>query len=170
MKLREIPIDRVREVLWYEPWTGDFYWRVKTGDKCVVGAKAGSVSPRRDVLIGVDGLVYPGHRLAWAWMTGTQPPNVLDHKNMNTWDNRWENLRAATGTENNANRAAQSNHKTGGTKGVYHYPHLPRRPWLARLQSQGVIRLNRYFATQEEAAAAYAEAAKQWFGEFARTE
>lgn len=164
----EVPIARAQEVLRYEPETGKLYWKVKTADKVVVGREAGCHQGKRDVVVAIDGTTYQAHRLIWAIVTGEQPPNTIDHVDMNTYNNRWENLRAADESRNGGNRLAQKNNKSG-TKGVYFYPVKLQKPWLARLQYRGVIRLNTYFATKEEAAAAYAEAASKWFGEFART-
>lgn len=167
MKAMEIPIARIRAVLWYEPWSGDFYWREKTADKVVVGSMAGSDTGRRDIRIGIDGVLYQAHRLAFAWMTGAQPPQNIDHRDLDTRNNRWENIRPATHSTNGANRPHQKNSQTG-IKGVHHYP-TRKKPWLARLQCEGTLRLNKYFATQDEAVAAYRAAAEEWFGEFART-
>jgi hypothetical protein len=168
MKAIDIPIARVRAVLWYEPWSGRFYWREKIADKVVVGREAGNDTGRRDVRISIDGVLYQGHRLAFAWMTGEQPPQNLDHRDLNTRNNAWENIRPATHSTNGANRPVQVNNLSTGVKGVYHYPDR-KKPWLARLQCRGALRLNRFFATQDEAVAAYRAAALEWFGEFART-
>lgn len=166
MKPLEIPIDRVRAVLRYEPWTGNLYWTEKITDKVTVGARAGCAT-KLYIFIGLDGKLYAAHRVAYAWMTGEQPPPVLDHHDLNTKNNRWENIRPATHSTNGANRPHQKNSQTG-VKGVHYYPDR-KKPWLARLQCQGALRLNKYFATQDEAVAAYRSAADEWFGEFART-
>ena len=170
MKTRlEIPIERIAEVLRYDPDTGKLFWRKKIAPKCVVGREAGNGTGRRDIRISVDGVLYQAHRLAWVIMTGEQPPTLVDHADLDTRNNKWTNLRAASMSDNGANRPTQSNSRSG-VKGVYHYPtHSPARPWLARLQRNGVIVLNRYFPTQAEAAAAYESAAKEAFGQFART-
>ena len=161
---REIPIERIRQVLDYEPEAGLLRWRQKIADKVVVGAVAGNSTGRRDVRVMVDGVLYQAHRLAWVIMTGEQPPTNIDHINQDTRDNRWCNLRGATTSQNGANRPAQCNSGTK-VKGVYYYPGK-KKPWLARLTCQGVIRLNRYFPTQEEAAAAYAKAGREYFGPY----
>lgn len=163
----EIPIERVRVVLAYEPDTGLFRWREKVADKVVVGSVAGNATGRRDVRISIDGVLYSGHRLAWAMMTGEQPPDLIDHINGDTRDNRWLNLREASTSQNGANRTAQANSRSK-MKGVHHYPDRKRKPWLARLSCGGVIRLNRYFRTQEAAARAYERAGRRYFGPYWR--
>lgn len=162
-----IPVDRVSEVLRYDPESGRFFWKKKTADKVVVGREAGNATGRRDVRISIDGVLYQAHRLAWVIMTGDQPPACIDHVNGDSRDNRWGNLREATISQNGANRNEQSNSATG-TKGVHFYPGRAK-PWLARLRCRGKMRLNRYYATKDEAESAYSKAAKQHFGEFART-
>lgn len=163
----EVPVDRVREILRYEPETGKLYWKVKVADKVVVGREAGSSTGRRDVRVSIDGVLHQAHRVIWAIVTGEQPPAIIDHKDLDTRNNRWENLREADWSTNGGNRFAQKN-SASGIKGVYYYPER-KKPWLARLQRDGTLRLNRFFATQDEAVAAYRAAAEEWFGEFART-
>lgn len=91
----------------------------------------------------------------------------VDHKNGNTLDNRKENLRICTKSENMRNRGKQKNN-TSGFKGVSF--HKTRKKWRATLM---IFRKNVYsglFHTKEEAHLAYCEAAKKYHGEFARTE
>lgn len=163
---REIPISRIQDVLGYDPDTGRLVWKVKVADKVVVGREAGNATGRRDVRISVDGVLYQAHRLAWVIMTSSQPPALIDHINRDHRDNRWANLRAASTSQNGANRKAQAN-STTKIKGVHHYPES-KKPWLARMSCRGEVVLNRYFSTQEEAARAYAEAAIEHFGLHAR--
>ncbi len=86
---------------------------------------------------------------------------------MNRSNNKWENIRKATKTQNFANKRKYSNNKSG-IKGVCWDKDNNR--WLAQIQvSKQKIKLGRYINI-EDAKAAYAEAAKKYFGEFARTE
>lgn len=162
----EIPIARIAEALRYEPDTGKLYWIKQIAPKCRIGREAGNGTGRRDFRISVDGVLYQAHRLAWALVTGQQPPDNIDHVNLDTRDNRWANLREATTPQNGANRTHQKN-STTKKKGVY-FVGSRNKPWLARLQVNSVIVLNKHFATETEARDAYTEAAKASLGDFYR--
>ncbi|CAH0532169.1 Phage HNH homing endonuclease (ACLAME 27) [Ralstonia phage UAM5] len=99
------------------------------------------------------------HRLAWLYMTGKWPEQFIDHANMNKGDNRWGNLREANKSQNNANQPART---TSGLKGAYWSN--ASMSWQAKINK----RYLGSYGTAEEAHAAYMEAARERFGEFAR--
>lgn len=89
----------------------------------------------------------------------------VDHIDGDGLNNQRNNLRLCTNAENLMNRGANKNN-TSGYKGVTFYRRLNK--W------HGQIMLNRkqlhlgYFTSKEAAARAYNEAAKKYFGEFAK--
>lgn len=86
----------------------------------------------------------------------------VDHINKNKLDNRIENLRLCTPTENNMNRGISKNN-TSGYKGVRQIG----EKWEARIgYKYRLISIGRY-RTSEEAAIAYDRKAKELFGDFA---
>lgn len=89
----------------------------------------------------------------------------VDHKNINGLDNRRENLRPATTSQNCANRRTRkAKNKTSQYKGV-----TPSGGnWVSRLTVSGKCHYLGSFPNEQEAALAYNEAAKKLFGEFAR--
>jgi hypothetical protein len=82
-----------------------------------------------------------------------------DHKNGNGLDNRRENLRIATPQENMRNVRGTA---SSGIKGAYRQGSR----WRAKIAVDGKQIHLGYFDTAEEAGAAYAKAAEQYFGEF----
>ena len=89
-----------------------------------------------------------------------------DHINHDTLDNRDENLRIATPSENQHNRVVPSNNKSG-FKGVSW--HNQRNKWRADIQISGKGKYLGLFSTPDAAFAAYCMAAKQLHGDFAKT-
>ena len=80
-------------------------------------------------------------------------------------DNRLENLREATPTQNNYNRAIQRNSRSG-FKGVYRRKDTGKYQACIRVDKTPLIL--GYFDTPEEASRAYEAAAVKYHGEFAR--
>lgn len=92
------------------------------------------------------------------------PPGLcVDHINGDPLDNRRANLRLCTHAQNMKNRRLHRNN-TSGFKGVWRR----RNRWRAEIKVEGQRISLGTFATIEEAAAAYAEGAHRFHGEFAR--
>lgn len=153
---------RLKEVLSYDPSTGSFVWIV-TRRGLRAGSTAGGVRPDGYVRICVDGKLYYAHRLAFLFMEGEWPDDVIDHANGNPSDNRWVNLRAATQTQNLGNTAKR---KLRGYKGACFQKEKTK--WRAVIQIDRKQRSLGLFDSELEAHAAYCEAAQQYFGKFAR--
>lgn len=159
-----ITIQRLKEVLDYDPNSGNLIWRIARG-RVPAGAVAGSQS-KGYILIQVDGERLSAHRIAWIMMTGRWPEEQIDHINLNRRDNRFTNLREATKSQNQGNRGADRDN-TSGFKGVCW--HEQRGKWQAHLGVTGTRRYLGLFSTREEAHAAYISAARKHFGEFTRS-
>jgi hypothetical protein len=84
-----------------------------------------------------------------------------DHKDGNGLNNRWDNLRIATRSQNNANKVVYN--PTGYT-GV---DQVPSGRWRARIRQGGIKTYIGTYDTPEEAARAWDVRAFQEFGEFA---
>jgi hypothetical protein len=168
--MSKITAERLRELLHYDPETGIFTWLTRATvsrrwNTRYVGTTAGSVDCHGYIAIKLIGQLNRAHRLAWLYMTGEWPSNDIDHINGNRADNRLENLRPATRSQNNANSRTQSRN-TSGLKGV----HKQSRgyTWAARIKINGSQHYLGNFKTPESAHAAYIVAAEKLFGEFAR--
>ena len=89
-----------------------------------------------------------------------------DHVNMNTLDNRDENLRIATVSQNRCNRRATLKN-TSGFKGVtWDKDHSK---WRAEIRVERKLKYLGLYNTPEAAFAAYCVAAQQMHGGFARS-
>ena len=86
-----------------------------------------------------------------------------DHTNCNKLDNRSDNLRICTRSQNKMN-AGKHVDNTSGFKGVYQN----NGSWTVRICNQRKCIYLGCFKSKEEAASAYDEAAKKYHGEFAR--
>ena len=129
----------MKENFFYDPDTGAWTWLAKPtarSNRVVVGAEAGCICPASGYrMIGIMGEVYRAPRLAWLYMTGEWPPTTVDHKNTVRDDDRWENLRLASRSEQSCNRRKQSNNKSG-YKGVYF--DAPANKYRARICVDGI--------------------------------
>lgn len=153
---------RLLELLSYDPRTGRFTRLVTTSSNAKIGSIAGSDHKTGYRYICIDGGYYKEHRLVWFYVHGSWPDGPLDHVNNDPGDNRIENLRPATNRQNAANAVLRHDNRFGN-KGI-----KPMRGrWQARIGANGAIHLGT-FDTKEEAAAAYAGAARALYGKFAR--
>ena len=98
------PIDRLRDLLDYDPDTGVLTWTEARGPQ-YAGRVAGYVEKRGWGVVKVEGRKVKAHRLCYALGTGTDPyPYQVDHINRDRGDNRLANLRPATPAQQQANR------------------------------------------------------------------
>ena len=149
----------------YNPETGEFRYKIRKGGRASVGKLAGHFDGRY-FRIEINGRTYQASRIAWLWYTGEWPKEEIDHKDGNTCNNRFLNLRPASRADNCQNRGIHRNN-TSGVKGVSFYKRNGK--WRCRIAvNNKAIHLG-YFVTIEEASEAYANAAREHFGDFART-
>lgn len=131
------------------------------------GKEAGSImqhprgGPRCHIKIGIKQM--PRYRIVWA-MHKNEWPKQIDHENRNQLDDRIENLRLATNSQNRANILKQSNN-TSGYKGVTW--NRVSKKWQVRLGINGKRLFLGEFFKIDDARRAYDKAAKEAFGGFA---
>lgn len=166
MKAREEDdeiLDSLKQILSYDPESGLFAWLCKPGIPRMPGLSAGWQNRNGYIRIQIGGRCYLAHRLAWLFMTGKWPRGMLDHINRKRNDNRWENLRGISASENQANRSATTGCKIlpkGVTKS-------PANTYIANIYHNGKRHYGKRHKTMDEAAHAYNKMALKYFGEFA---
>jgi len=170
---------RLKELLDYNPETGEFtwrhrrlehlrsgspLWRVASWNTQNAGKSAGRINSSGYVLLKIDNRMYRAHRVAWFHVHGTWPRNEIDHIDRNRANNRIANLREATSLENTANTAVRRD-SLSQIQGVGFQRHT--RKWVARIRYRGREYHLGYFETAEAASAAYRRAKREFHGEFA---
>lgn len=148
-----VPFERLREVLSYEPITGEFRWRASLGRRPVKAGDVAGFLRNGYWTIGLDDRDYPAHRLAWLYVYGVWPTGQIDHMNGKRTDNRLANLRDVTGAINSQNQRRPRIDNTTGLLGVGYDKR--RKKFRAQIQTNGVNRFLGRFSTAEEAHAVY---------------
>ena len=150
------------EWLRYEP-DGKLYWRKKASSKAMPGYQAGWFDKDGYLVTTLKGKKFRLARVVWMMHNGPIPAELhIDHINRIKTDNRIENLRLATPSENACNKGMQSNNTTGVIGCT-----LVDGKYQAQIgKGAKYIYLGRY-VNLDDAKAAYDKAAKFLHGEFA---
>lgn len=138
--------ERVAQVLRYDD--GAVYWRNpnKRQKPGPLGCPAGH---GRRLQMPVDGCAVYVHHVVWVLHHGTWPTGQLDHANGDKLDNRIENLRSVTATENAQNK---------WVRGISFDRRKAERPWRARIMVGGRSISLGYYDTEADALAEYQRA------------
>lgn len=159
--------------------TGDLYWRDPGADqfetlkgyrifltKCL-GKRAGYRNNLGYLAVSVHGRSLLCHRIVWALANGRDPIGDVDHRDLCRSNNKPENLREATRSQNCMNKRRRSDNHSG-IKGVHW--HKATKKWAATITAKGAgTRHLGVFANKIDAAEAYRAAAKELHGDFARS-
>lgn len=153
----------LKELLEYNPDTGLWKWHTPKGS-CKKGWFCGSRSIGGYLDIKIRGKSYRTHRLAFLFMEGAFPPDLVDHIDGDTANNKWHNLRHCSYSGNNRNTRLP-NTNTSGYKGVSRRE--GRSTWTVRLSVAGKTRNFGCYKDLELAALVAEEAREKYHGEFA---
>ena len=151
----------------FEHRDGKLYWKkaAHPSKQYLVGQEAGSIHQTGYRHVTWLGKVHKAHRLIFLLEYGYLPPEV-DHINGDKQDNRLENLRPATRSENQCNRGAIASN-TSGYPGVSWHKHS--KAWYVRVMKDGKSKIIGYFKDLELAGLVTAEARSLYHGAYAKT-
>ncbi len=150
IKANEIPIELMRQRLRYDD--GKLFWI----DGRRAGKEAGCLKPSGYKEVNFNGKVYKVHRVIYSMFKGVIADGlVIDHKNQERDDNRIENLRAVSQSENMKNTGLGSNN-TSGIKGVGWQKNVQK--YVAFIRVNGKLKQLGYYTDKNEAIKARKEA------------
>ena len=145
---------------------GHLYWKkvMHPNKQYLVGQEVGSIHKTGYRHVTWMGKVHKVHRLIFFLEHGYLPKEI-DHINGDRQDNRIENLREVTRSENQYNKAMCSNN-TSGFRGVNWHKHS--KSWVVRVCTKGKTKILGYFKDLELAGLVADEARNLYHGKFAK--
>ncbi len=156
----------LKSILDYTEDTGKFTWKIrqdkgKNWNNTYPGKAAGGTDPTDYSRIKINCISYLAHRLAWLYMTGSWPKEVLDHIDGDVFNNTFSNLRECSQSENTRNSVLYKNN-TSGHVGVIRV----KNKWVASIKVNKKRKSLGYFTNIEDAVAARKAAEDEYYGEF----
>ena len=151
------------EELWdlfaLNPLTGELFWRIRPANNCRPDGLAGCTTHISGyTLVTIKKQGYRAHRIVRAWVDGKDPgETLLDHVDQNRQNNQPWNIRPCTSSQNLANVSKRKGYDFIRRNSTYR----------AQICVNGKRIQLGYFATAEEAGAAYTEAKRRLCGKFA---
>jgi hypothetical protein len=177
MRANKLPTQAyLKECFHYNKRTGTLRWKHRPVTHFSTSAQAARTNSRQagkeagsvmhgHLAVFVNGTSFYVHRVIWRMVTGDDPGLLeVDHRNTNRQDNRWKNLRLATGLQQRFNASIRSDN-TSGVKGVTWY--APARKWQAQISVNGRMQYLGRFVDLEVAADVVRQARRKLHQKFA---
>lgn len=152
-----------REYLSYNKISGQLSWIKFPGGQVRTGDVAGAKTAAGYLSVQLHKLPTYAHRIAWFLHYGAWPEEWIDHINGDKSDNRIVNLRLCNRISNRANSKPDLGRRF---KGIHYRP--TRDAWIALITFKKKRHFLGYFKSEERAAIAYDDAAREYHGDFAR--
>ena len=147
----------------YDGDSGNLIYKKSRG-RVKKGSIAGYMNDEGYRKVGINKKYYSAHRIIFFMHYGYWPQEV-DHIDHDISNNKIENLRSCTRSENRMNSYSNKN-ATSRYKGVFPSG-TQRNPWKAKIKINGrTISLGNY-KSEVQAAKAYNLAAIEYFGDYA---
>lgn len=166
-KPKELTHEYLKQCIDYNPETGEFKWKITTGD-AVYGNSAfwinvvrnNNIRPKTSIL----GDKYMTSRLIVFWMTGYMPSSnrVVMPIDNNVLNLKWSNIKVGSKSEMQMKR---KNNGMMASKGV-HFNKCAKK-YSTYIRINGKQKHIGYYPTEAEAHAAYMKAARKHYGELA---
>lgn len=146
----------IKECLRYCPKTGAIIWIKQKGKRVTPGMAAGTLDISGYIKIGLNKHNLRAHRIAWFLHYGAWPVNQVDHIDGDRANNRINNLRDVTQSDNQHNiYDSNIGNKSTGLRGV---TKKKGRRFQAKITVHGVIKHLGSFDTAQRASYAYQDA------------
>lgn len=145
-----ITAEEARETWSYDPLEGILRWKINAGKRARKGTISGHIFNHHAssyLCVVFKGKNYRSHRICWLIHYGVWPSGQIDHIDHDGLNNKIENLRDVTASENMRNQRLRENNTTGA-HGVYW--NEKRKRWVAKIGVNGrVIELGRFIKIED---------------------
>lgn len=178
MAFQKLPsIEYLRQILTYDPVNGWLIWNRRSADLFTwpricnswnakyAGTRAGALANDGYRKLTIKYKTYLEHRVIFSLVHGIDIENEIDHINCDRADNRIENLRLATKSEQCVNNSGQKRRRSQ-YKGAYINSVKSQRKFRSSISFGGKTFYLGVFETAEDAHAAYCAAGMKLHGEF----
>lgn len=155
-------ITQARALEVFEYREGMLFWKKRNSNRVVVGKPAISIGRCGYKRVGVDGFRYLVHQVIFLMHYG-YIPDIIDHIDRDINNNKINNLRPATTTQNNIN--AIKPNKSSGCRGVSWSKQKSK--WRVTIRHLGKQVHIGFFSNIETAVLAYNNVVKKYHGDFA---
>lgn len=161
MTPKDLTQEKVKELFEYKD--GILYWKIRPSNSAKSGSIAGYVNkPSGYIKTTIKGCLLLNHRIIFLYHNGYLPDRI-DHIDGDITNNRIENLREVTHSQNLQNTKTPSNNKSG-VKGVSWSKHASK--WYAQVRLKGKVVWCKYFSELDDAAEAVRQARVKYHEEY----